>query len=297
MNAYDIKAKFYGNAFSSDIYDLKTIRLLDNSLQNTFCQLLAIHLGQKELATELKSHIVQKVKIKNGVLQCFIQFEKEFSDKFGIYERDLSDNSSPMSLSDSVAKLCFSAMTLRRLLAESAKRGEKSTVIINTDPQKQMHSVIKTEQGKILLSHPKILWAAQMTQEYIDTIMDCVNKDLITHFDIEGLSKPMYFTQEALMMLGQTKDQLTATANFKGRLDHMLYSSKQGTVIAPHDIYQISWDEDMQVADYVNRDDVEFIAKPLISSNDSQKGLIIYKIVDCIVANQDCHSTEHERAC
>jgi hypothetical protein len=293
MNTYDIKVKFYGEAFSGDIYDLKTVRLLDTKLQETFYQLRAIHLGQKNLVPELKSHIDHKVTINSGSFEFSCRFEQNFAEKFGIHDQGLFVDSDTTRLSDSVAKLFYAAMTLRRYVAEARLAGKHAKIIINTDPQKPAHSVIRTEKGNIVLNHPRILWAAQLTQESVDTIMKSIDGDLVTHFEFEGLSKPLCFTEESLIMLDQEGSELTATANFKGRLDHLFYSSNRGTVVSPHDIYQIAWDDEakMKVSECANVENVEFITQPLISSSGSQNNLVIYKVVDCVASDLN-HTTE-----
>ncbi len=290
MKTYDIKARFFGNAFKGNVYNLKAMRLLNENIGLIIQQLIAIQLGRNELAGELKDKVVTKPTINQGVLEIGINFERDFFSEFGID----GFGAQSKSFSDDIARLFYSAMLLRRYVAEAKNAGQAIKILLNTTQIKVNRSVVKTEQGNILLSHPKVLWAAQMTKDAADIILGLVDDDNINTFEFEGLSRPFVCNPDDFIVLGQRKSDLVAVANFKGRLDNLFFSRQRGVVVSEDEIYQIVWDETVKrkVLEHADLDGVEFITKPCIETHSLYGELVVYKILDCVVPERNT-----EQAC
>jgi len=285
MSTYDIKARFFGEAFQGDVYDLTAMRLLNENLGSLMQQIIAIHLGRNELADELKDQIKHSFSISEGVFEIMINFENNFYNKFGI--TGLAQDST--SFSDSIARLFYSAISLRRYVAETKKDGQPTKILLNTSLEKNSRSVVKTEQGNILVKHPKVLWTAQMTKEATDQIIRSIDGKNISGFEIVGFSRPFVSNDDDFVVLDHEKSDLAAIANFTGRLDNLFFSKQRGVVVSENEIFQIAWDDEVRnkVLNHADLDNVEFIAKPCIETHSLYGELVVYKILDCVVANAD----------
>lgn len=186
MSTYDIKAQFFGKAFANSIYNLQMARLLTDNVRLIIERLIAIHLGRIELADELKNEIKSKVAVKNGGFEISFSFERDLYQKFGI-----SGDSFPQhNISDGIARIFYSAMTLRKLIAEAKKSKLSAKILLNIDNDQAKRSVVKTEKGNILLSSAKVLWAAQMTKNATDSILSIMDGKHIAGFEFDGFSRP-----------------------------------------------------------------------------------------------------------
>ncbi len=283
MSTFDIKARFFGKAFQGNIYDLEAMRLLNENLGSLIQQLIAIHLGRNELADELKDQIKHSVAINKGVFEVSINFERNFYNKFGI--TGLGQDS--ISFSDSIARLFYSAISLRRHVAETKKNGSSIKILLNTKQGKDNRSVAINEQGNILLNHPKVLWAAQMTKDATDQILRSIDGENVSGFEVEGFSRPFVSNDADFAVLDQEKSDLVAIANFTGRLDNLFFSRQRGVVVSESDIFQIAWDDEIRnkLLNHADLDNVEFIAQPCIETHSLYGELVVYKILDCVAAN------------
>ena len=279
MSIYDIKARFFGKAFANNIYDLQTVRLLTDNVHLIIERLIAIHLGRIELADELKNQIKSKVAIKNDGMEIGFSFERDLYQNFGI-----SGTSFPQAnISDEIARIFYSAMMLRKLIAEAKKSKLPAKILLNIENDKTKRSVVKTEKGNILLSSAKVLWAAQMTKDAADSILSIMDGEHIVGFEFDGFSRPFVSNKDDSIVIGQNEDDLVAVASFKGKLDNLFFSKQRGIVVAENEVYQIAWDESskLKILDHADLDNVEFIAKPCIETHSLYGELIVYKVLDC----------------
>lgn len=281
MSTYKFKACFTGRAFESDVSDFTTTRRIKESFCSIVEKMTAIHLGRNELACEIKEHIHYSMNINKGVLELDVDFDSQF---FKIFNNE-EEPQEQLSFVDQIARLFYSSVSLRKYIVESHKLGKPARVFLNVQNDADQCSVIRTEKGNILLKHPKILWAAQMTRSDSDAILGLMDNGLVTGFEFFGLNKPFHSNAADTVVIGQSQADLTATASFEGRLDNLMLSQQRGVVVSSNEVFQVVWNKALQskVLQYADLDNVEFIAKPCVESHSLYGELIVYQILDCNV--------------
>ena len=284
MSTQNFIIRFKGPAFDSNVYDLYIARKLKANIRSITEQIVAIQLGRNELADELKSEILDSVHIANESLVVKIHFSANFFRYFDCFDQGSIEAPSPESIQiNDIIQLYFDAMTLRKFIAEAKLSGKSAKVLIDTDAVNTHNCVTRTEKGNILLNHPKLLFAAQMTKKVTDEILNLMQENQITCFEIDGLKKRMV-RQSGDLIVNDSKAELTAVASFHGRLDNVFFSKRRGVVVDEHEIYQIIWDAEMQakIIEHVDLEGVEFITEPSVETHSLYGELVVYKVIDCL---------------
>jgi len=269
----DFKIKFYSEAFSGNVHDLFMVKRLTDNALDIFYQLLSVYLGCKSLPYELKKSITHSIAIGAGILELSISSEKALFDEFGITSEHTEESGQPsVRMSDSLAKLLYQGLRLRKYVSQLSGSDIEANVIIDVDTSDSSPSVVKTEKGNIILKDSKILLASKQTKESIDQLFDLLRCGEITDMRVEGLSKPMYFDKQR--------------AKITGKINNLFFSSKTGTVISGDQIHSITWDDESKrkVLEFADVDNVDFIVKPAINKSDIQANVVTYEIVDCCVS-------------
>ena len=288
MTTQDFTVRFTGQAFAGNVYDLRIVQQLKTNLRSITEQMVAIYLGRNELADELKKEILDSVDIENESLSVKVYFSEKFFRYFDSYDQgSIESTSSNLININDIVQIYFDAMTLRKFVAEAKLSGKPVKVLINTDKLNSHKSVTRTEKGNILLNHPKLLLAAQMTKQATDQILNLMKQNHIASFEVEGLIKRM-FNQLGDFIVSDTKAELTGVASFHGRLDNIFFSKRRGVVIAEHEVYQIVWDTEMKakIMEHADLEGVEFIVKPCVETHSFYGELVVYKVIDCQYAAQ-----------
>jgi len=286
MKQADLKIKYFGDTFVGRVYDFKTVRFLTDVTLDLFYQVLAAQLGVKSLPSAVRDTVLHDVSVQNGCMSISIKCEKELCDRFGITaEGDLCSEDLQHRLSDDLAKLFYKGMQLREYVARITGNHVRANVVINTEADDFSPSVIKTEKGNIVLKDPKILWAAKMSKNAIDSIFGLLRKGVISNLRVEGLTKPMFLDRSkgGLMRMNLEETDISATARFTGRINNLFFSSQSGTVVAGDKVYPITWGQlgKTKIMEYADVDNVEFLARPVISENAIHASVTTYEIIDC----------------
>jgi len=285
----DFKIKFYSEAFSGNVHDLFMVKRLTDNALDIFYQLLSVYLGCKSLPYELKKSITHSIAIGAGILELSISSEKALFDEFGITFEHTEESGQPsVRMSDSLAKLLYQGLRLRKYVSQLSGSDIEANVIIDVDTSDSSPSVVKTEKGNIILKDSKILLASKQTKESIDQLFDLLRCGEITDMRVEGLSKPMYFDKQrdSLIHSEDVSENLTITTKITGKINNLFFSSKTGTVISGDQIHSITWDDESKrkVLEFADVDNVDFIVKPAINKSDIQANVVTYEIVDCCVS-------------
>ena len=274
MSTQNYTVCFSGQAFSNNVYDLHLARQLRMNLRVITEKMVAVCLGRNELVDELSDSVA----VKDNALEVDIHFSDTFFQYFDSCRLDSAEG----RFVDDIARLYFNAMTLRKFVAEATNVGKSSKILINTDTVDSRRSVTRTEKGNILLSHPKVLWTAQMTKKATDAIIHLMKINAITHFEVAGLNKPFYSSSKDVV-LSEAKADLMATATLRGRLDNLFFSKRRGVVVTDKQVYQIAWDNQMKnkLIEHADVDDVEFVTQPSIETHSVYGELMVYKVLEC----------------
>jgi len=295
MMSSDFKIKFYSDAFLGNVHDLFMVKRLTGSALDVFYQLLSVYLGCKSLPSELKQSVTYSTAIGSGVLELSISAEKALSDKFGIaseatFELTPESTNYGERVSDGLAKLLYQGLLLRKYANEMSESNIEPNIVIDIAAHESSPSVIKTEQGNIVLKDPKILWASKMTKRSTDKLFSMLKNGGLTGMRVDGLTKPMYFDEKQDSLIRRkTKSlskELSATAKIVGKINNLFFTSQSGTVISRDKIYSITWSDESRskIIEHADREGIEFILKPVINQKNLHASIIKYEVIDCFVS-------------
>jgi len=278
--------RFYakGSAFEDGLYDLRSMELLISSYRSITDRLIAVQLGRRQLTPAIKNQIDYDVRIKPGSIEFLIDFVFTHKEILGGLAAD-----GGYQLSNVVTKLFREALNLRKEVAVILERGLPLNITINTNINIGNGNIIaNSENGDIVINDPKILWAAQFTKYPADRLIKGVDGKNIEYVDFGARDDEMRITTDDRVVLGQNREELSATITVNGRLDMVAFSSHRGTIISNNERFPVTWDESLRtkVQQIVDVDGVDFIVRPIIDQKRLHSEAIAYHVLDCNLPQQ-----------
>jgi hypothetical protein len=278
--------RFYakGSAFEDGLYDLRSMELLISSYRSITDRLITVQLGRRQLTPAIKKQIDYDVRIKPGSIEFLIDFVFTHKEIIGVLAAD-----GGYQLSNVVTKLFREALDLRKEVAAILEKGLPLNITINTNINIGKGNIIaNSENGDIVINDPKILWAAQFTKYPADRLIKGVDGKNIEYVDFGARDDEMRISTEDRVVLGQNREELSATITVNGRLDMVAFSSHKGTIISNNERFPVTWDESLRtkVQQIVDVDGVDFIVRPIIDQKRLHSEAIAYHVLDCNLPQQ-----------
>lgn len=279
MSEHDLRFYARGTAFKDGVYDLRSMELLISNYRSITDRLIAVQLGRRQLTPSIRNQIDYQVQVKPGSIEFLVDFI--FSHKEILGALALSD---AYQLSEIITKLFKAAMDLRKEVAEALKKGFPITITINNNVNiGNGNFIVNNGNGNISISDPKILWAAQATKYPADRLISGIDGKAIEYVELGSKTEEVRLTTDERIVLGQNKEELTATLRVYGRLDMVAFSSHKGTIISNQEKFPVTWDEQIRskMSRVVDIDGVEFLVRPVIDQNRLHSEAISYHVLDC----------------
>ncbi|MGD2116842.1 MAG: hypothetical protein PVG66_00650 [Chromatiales bacterium] len=284
MNDHDLRFYAKGSAFEDGIYDLRAMELLISSYRSITDRLIAVQLGRRQLTPSIKNQIDYQTRVKSGSIELLIDFVFTHKEVLGVLAAD-----GGYQLSRVITKLFREAINLRKEVATAIEKGLPINITINTNINVGNGNVIaNSESGNIVINDPKVLWAAQVTKYPADRLIKGVDGESIEFVELGGRGDEMRITTEDRVVLGQNKEELSATVRVTGRLDMVAFSSHKGTIISGNEKFPVTWDENIRkkMQKIGDVDGVMFTVRPIIDQKRLHSDAIAYHVLDCIIPQQ-----------
>lgn len=284
MSEHDYRFYAKGAAFEDGKYDLRSMELLVSSYRSITDRLIAVQLGRRQITPQIRSQIDYQVQIRPGSIELLIDFL--FSHKEVLGALAVTD---AYQLAETLTKLYKSAIELRKEVAGALKKGLPITIIINNNLNIGSGNLIANNgNGNISIGDPKILWAAQTTKYPTDRLISGIDGRAIEYVELGTKTGDIRITIDERILLGQNKEELSATLRVYGRLDMVSVSSHRGTIISNQEKFPVTWDEQIRnkIARVVDVEGVEFVVKPIIDQNRLHSNAIAYHVLDCSIPQQ-----------
>lgn len=278
--------RFYakGSAFEDGLYDLRSMELLISSYRSITDRLIAVQLGRRQLTPAIRNQIDYDVRVNQGSIEFLIDFVFTHKELLGALAAD-----GGYQLSNVITKLFREAIDLRKEVAAIVEKGLPLNITINTNINIGKGNIIaNSESGDIVINDPKILWAAQFTKYPADKLIKGVDGKSIEYVDFGARDDEMRITTEDRSVLGQNREELSATITVYGRLDMVAFSSHKGTIISENERFPVTWDESLRskVQQIVDISGVEFTVRPIIDQKRMHSEAIAYHGLDCRLPQQ-----------
>lgn len=284
MKDHDFRFYAEGSAFEDGVYDLRSMELLISSYRSITDRLIAVQLGRRQLTPAIKNQIDYQVRVNPGSIEFLIDFVFTHKEILGALASD-----GGFQLSNVITKLFREAIDLRKQAAALIEKGLPINININTNVNIGTGNIIaNSENGDIVINDPKILWAAQVTKYPSDRLISGVDGKEIEYVELGGRESEMRLTPEDRVILGQNKEELSATIRVTGRLDMVAFSSHKGTIISGDEKFPVTWDEGIRnkVQRVADVDGVVFLVRPIIDQKRLHTEAIAYHVLDCNPSQQ-----------
>lgn len=286
MENYHLNMYAKGTAFSEGIYDLRSLELLVSNYRAILDGLLAVQLGRRRLTPTLRKQIDYEVVIKPGSIDFLVNLAMQHKEL--LVAAALHDGG--YQLSSLLTTLFREAINLRSLVADAIKKGIHINININNNVAIGKGNVVaQSDSGDITVFDPKVLWAAQVTKNPTDRLITGVDGSQIEFIELKSRDDEIRVDSGFRAILGQNREELSATIEIMGRLDMISFSGHRGSIISENDRYPVTWDESIRekmqrIADV---EGVLFTVKPIIDTKRLHSNAIAYHVVDCIIPQQD----------
>lgn len=285
MKEPDLRIYAKGAAFEDGVYDLRSMELLISSYRSITDRLIAVQLGRRQLTPAIKNQIDYQAKIKEGSIEFLIDFVFTHKELLGALAAD-----GGYQLAIGITKLFREAVDLRKQVASAIEKGLPINININTNINLGVGNVIaSSDTGNIVINDPKILWAAQVTKYPADRLISGVDGKSIEYVEFGSSTEEMRITEEDRSVLGQNREELSATIRVQGRLDMVAFSSHRGTVISDNEKFPVTWDENIRhkMQKIADVEGVLFTVRPIIDQKRLHSEAIAYHVIDCSVPQSD----------
>jgi len=280
MSEHDFRVYAKGSSFTDEVYDLRALELLIKNYRAIADRLIAVQLGRRQLTPAIKNQIEYQTKVKSGSIELLIEFA--FTHKELIAAIATLDGGK--QLSSVIAKLLKDAIDLRKKVAEFLKKGLPINININNNINIGSNNVIANfDSGNIEISEPKILWAAQVTKYPVDRLVSGVDGKAIEYIDLGSGTENTRITTDEHEILGQEREELSATSTIVGRLDVIAFSSHKGTVVSNSEKFPVTWEDEIRskVQQYADVEGIEFKVRQIIDKKNLKTEAIAFHILDC----------------
>jgi hypothetical protein len=127
-----------------------------------------------------------------------------------------------------------------------------------------------------------------VTKYPADRLITGVDGKNIEYIELGGRESEMRITPEDRVVLGQNKEELSATIRVSGRLDMVVFSSHKGTIISENEKFPVTWDENIRnkMQKIADVEGVLFTVRPIIDQKRLHSDAIAYHVLDCVVPQQ-----------
>lgn len=279
----DIRIYAKGLAFSDGIYDLRALESVISNYRKILDRLVSVQLGKRQVTRDLRAQLGYQVQINPGSIELLVKFLLEHKEVIAVFAAD-----GGYALSDILVKLLRDAINLRKKAAEVLKKG--LTINIRIKNSFNIGANINSgnvsfdqASGSILISDPKILWAAQVTRSPINEILSNVDGKNVELIDMSSTSSELRLTTEDRDIIGQHKEELLTTLTVVGRLDVVAFSSHRGSIISDGERFSVKWDEKIRskmqrIADV---EGVMFKVRPVVDHKRLDSSAIGFHVLDC----------------
>lgn len=284
MMNYDLRFYAKGSAFKDDIYDLRSMELLLSSYRSITDRLIAVQLGRRQLTPAIKNQIDYDVKINSGSIEFLVDFVFTHKELLGVLTID-----GGYQLSSTITKLFKEAIDLRKKVASALENGHPINITINNNMNIGKGNIIaNADNGNIVINDPKILWAAQVTKYPSDRLISKIDGESIEYVEFGTKNDELKLSSNEHNILGQNREELSATLVVIGRLDMIVFSSHKGTIISNNEKFPVTWDENIRtkVQTVADKKDVAFTVRPIIDQKKLHSDTIAYHVLDCKIPQQ-----------
>lgn len=281
MIDHDLRLYAKGAAFEDDVYDLRSMELLISSCRSITDRLIAVQLGRRQLTPSIRRQIDYQTRINSGSIELLIDFVFTHKEIIGALAAD-----GGYQLAGVITRLFREAIGLRKQVAAVIEKGLPINITITNNINIGSGNVIaNSENGNIVINDPKILWAAQVTRYSADKLISGIDGNAIEYAELGSKNDEMRLTPDDRVVLGQNKEELSATVRVIGRLDMVAFSSHRGAIISGNEKFPVTWDEGIRtkMQKIVDVEGVMFTVRPIIDQKRLHTEAIAYHVVDCIV--------------
>lgn len=281
MIDHDLRLYAKGTAFDDGIYDLRSMELLISSYRSITDRLIAVQLGRRQLTPSIKGQIDYQTRIRSGSIELLIDFIFTHKEIVGALAAD-----DGYQLAGVITRLFRDAIDLRKKVASAIEKGLPINITITNNINIGSGNVIaNSENGDIMINDPKILWAAQVTKYPADKLISGIDGKAIEYAELGARDGELRLTTDDRVVLGQNKEELSATIRVTGRLDMVAFSSHKGTIISDNEKFPVTWDENIRtkMQKIVDTEGVTFTVRPIIDQKRLHTEAIAYHVLDCIV--------------
>lgn len=279
----DLRIYAKGNAFTGGTYSLRYLDVLISNHRKILDQLIAVSLGKSKVDKHIREQIDYQVKINDGSIELLIDFIMNNQELFAPLAAD-----GGYQLSNAIVSLYKDAISLRDAVAKISDKGLQVKININNsfnllsnNSSKNVH--YNLHDGSILISHPKILLAAQTTKGPVDNIIQSIDGSNIEYIDFGAGVNEIRLSDRERNLLGRRKEEIPTTLNIIGRLDMISVSSHRGAIVSDGQRFNVTWDESLRdkLLKVVDVEAVKFTARPIIDHKSLSEKEIGFHLVDC----------------
>lgn len=277
-----------GLSFPADgRYDLRTLEIFVSNYRVVLDRLVSVHLGRRTVPKDIKRRIAYKVQIKPGSIEFLINFICEHKELIAVLAPDAA-----YGLAEILARMFRDAIELRKKSSELIKKG--LTVNIRISNSFNIGSTINnsgvsfdSSSGAIVITDPKILWAAQLTRRPVNEILKKIDGQDVEYVDFNSSSGGIKLNPEDKDIAGSHKEELDKNLTIVGTLDIVAFSYHKGAIIVAGERYSVSWGEKIRtkIQKFAGQDGISFKVRPVIDRKRLEAGTettaISFRILDC----------------
>lgn len=279
----DLRIYANGLAFSSGIYDLRTLESLISSYRKILDGLIAVQLGRRQITPNIKKQLNYDVSINQGSIELLLNFVLDHKEILGVFSAD-----GGKILSEAIVTLFKNAIDLREKASGLIEKGLSININItnsfNVGSRLNSPNVsYDNNSGNILINDPKILWAAQLTRSPVNKILSQIDGSNVEYISLSSDQSEFILTPDQRGIMGNQKEELKATLNIVGRLDVVAFSSHKGTIISDNEKFSVTWDEDIRpkMQRVADREGIVFRVNPVVDHMRLDSQTIGFHIIDC----------------
>ncbi len=117
----------------------------------------------------------------------------------------------------------------------------------------------------------------------MDRLIGGVDGESIEYIELGPEKEEIKITTRDRSILGQNREELTATLNILGRLDMVAFSSHRGIIISEGERFPVTWDDGIRskMHSMADTQGIEFTVRPIIDKQKLHSDVIAYHVLDC----------------
>lgn len=281
----DIRVYSKGLAFQDNIYDLRTFETILTSYRAILDRLVSVQLGRKQISKDLRTQLNYNLQINSGSIELLINFALEHKEMVAALYADGGS-----ALSNAIVGLFKDGIILRQKASEMIEKGFPVNIIIknsfNINSKFNSDNVrLDSNERAILISDPKILFAAQQTRTPVNNLLNQIDGKFVEYIDFESPDAKIHLNEEQKNIVGKQKEELPTTMLLLGRLDMVAFSSHKGAIVSDNERFNVTWDENLRkkLQKLVDVEGVQFKVRPVIDHKRLNNDAIGFHILDCSI--------------